>query len=154
MIDSESAATISLDESAEVPDYSGMPQLLSEQWLTEETRAELDPYEFDLERAASLLEEAGWTNNNGTWETPSGETAQYSITFPSDYADYPPSCQFIAETMTEFGIQVDLDGIESPNIAERMNAGNYDLLAYSWGGGNPHPHFAYSSAFITENYPI
>lgn len=154
MIDSESAGTISLDESAEVPDYSGMPQLLSEQWLTEETRAELDPYEFDLERAASLLEEAGWTNNNGTWETPSGEPAHYSITFPSDYADYPPSCQFIAETMTEFGIQVDLDGIESPNIAERMNAGNYDLLAYSWGGGNPHPHFAYSSAFITENYPV
>ncbi|MGP9539638.1 ABC transporter substrate-binding protein [Brachybacterium sp. AOP43-C2-M15] len=153
-IDKESAGTISLDKSVQIPDMSGMPQLLSEQWLDDGTRSELDAYDFDDSRAASLLEEAGWTFSNGTWATPSGDAASYSITFQSDFADYPPSAQFIAEQLTEFGITIELDGIESPNMTERVHTGNFDIVTFSWGGGETHPHYAYSSAFITENEPI
>jgi peptide/nickel transport system substrate-binding protein len=135
-------------------DRSGLTNLLSEQWLDEDTRGQIDPYAYDLDRATSLLEEAGWTKDGDTWKTPKGDAAKYKITFQSDYADYPPSAQFIAEGLTEFGIQIELDGVESANITDRMYAGNYDILTYSWGGGETHPHYSFSSAFINENYPI
>jgi peptide/nickel transport system substrate-binding protein len=153
-IDAESAGTVSLDKSAKVADMSGLPNLLSEQWLTDETREKLDPYDFDLDRSKKLLEKAGWTFSNKVWKTPSGDEAKYKLTFQSDYADYPPSAQFIAEALTDFGITIELDGIESPNIADRMYAGKYDMMTYSWGGGEPHPHFAYAATLINVNTPI
>jgi peptide/nickel transport system substrate-binding protein len=153
-IDTEAAGVVSLDKSAMPSDRSGLTNLLSEQWLDEDTRGQIDPYAYDLDRATSLLEEAGWTKDGDTWKTPKGDAAKYKITFQSDYADYPPSAQFIAEGLTEFGIQIELDGVESANITDRMYAGNYDILTYSWGGGETHPHYSFSSAFINENYPI
>src|SRR5690625_1066062 len=96
-VDRHEAGMISLDESAEVSEtMSGMPQLLAEQWLDEETIAELNTYEFDQDRAAELLEEAGWSYSNGQWSTPEGDRAEYQITFQANFADYPPSAQYYA----------------------------------------------------------
>ncbi len=154
-INSEEAAIVSLDQSALVSEtMAAMPDLLAEQWLDDDTREQLDSYAFDQDRAAQLLEEAGWTKEGDNWMKPNGERASYSITFQSDYADYPPSAQYIAQQLTEFGITIELDGIESPNMSERVYAGNYDFATFSWGGGETHPQFSFSSAFILENYPI
>lgn len=154
-VDSQAATTVSLDEAGLVPQtMSGIPELLAEQWLDADTLAELNAYEFDQDRAAELLEEAGWSYSNGQWSTPQGDRAEYRITFQADFVRYAATARYYGEALTDFGIAVELDGIESPNMAERVHTGNFDIATYLWGGGEPHPHYAFTSAFITENEPI
>lgn len=154
-VDRAEAGVISLDKSAAVPEnMSGMPGLLEEQWLDDDTKGKLNKYPLDLDKAASLLEDAGWKRSNNKWMKPDGKPAEYAITFPSDFADWPPAIQYYAEKLNDFGFKIELDGIESPNLTERNNTGKFDMIARSWGGGETHPHFAYSGAFITDNYPV
>jgi peptide/nickel transport system substrate-binding protein len=154
-VDRAEAGLISLDASAKVSEtMSGMPSLLEARWLDEATKAKLNPYPFDQDKAAALLEEAGWKRSNNAWAKPDGKPAEYQFTFPSDYADYPPSAQYYAEKLTKFGIKIALDGIESPNMTDRIYTSRFDLATASWGGQEVHPHYAYSTAFINDNEPI
>lgn len=154
-VDRAEAGLISLDTSAKVSaTMSGMPALLDERWLDDDTKAKLNPYPFDQDKAAALLEEAGWKRSNNQWQTPDGKPAEYQYTFPSDFADVPPTAQYFAEKLTAFGIKVALDGIESPNMADRVAKSRFDICHGGWGGGDVHPQYAYTAAFITDNEPI
>ena len=153
--DREEGSIIAMDESGQAPEYlSGMAGLLEEQWLDEDTIAEFDPYEFDQDRAAELLEEAGWSRNNGRWVTPQGDTAEYRITFQSDQTNRPAIAQYLAEVLGDFGITLELDGIESANFTERLHTGQFDFITGTWGAGELHPQYHYSNAFIDENEPV
>lgn len=155
MVDREAATIISMDAAGGLPEtMSGMPELQAELWLDEATAAELDPYEFDQDRAAELLEDAGWTRSNGIWITPEGNGAEYAFTFQSDFAGYSATARYYAEELTNFGIAVELNGIESPNMSERLHTGQFDFATVAWGGDEPHPHYAYTSLFINDNEPV
>lgn len=154
-VDRAEAGVISLDASAKVSEtMSGMPSLLDERWLDDETKGKLNSYPFDQDKAAALLEEAGWKRANNAWTKPDGKPAEYQFTFQSDFADYPPSVQYYAEKLSAFGIKIELDGIESPNMTDRIYQSRFDLASASWGGQEVHPHYAYSTAFINDNEPI
>lgn len=154
-VDRAEAGLISLDASAKVSEtMSGMPSILDERWLDDDTKSKLNPYPFDLDKAAGLLEQAGWKRSNNQWQKPDGKPAQYKLTFPSDFADVPPSAQYYAEKLTAFGIKVELDGIESPNMTDRIYKSQFDFVTGSWGGQEVHPSYAYTTAFINDNEPI
>lgn len=154
-IDKHEATVVAMDVSGRVSEtMSGMASLLDEQWLDDDVRSELDPYEFDQDRAASLFEEAGWTRRDGRWLTPQGDAAEYQITFQSDQTNRPVIARYVSQQLGEFGIQIGLDGIDSPNLPARLYAGQFDIITSTWGAGEPHPHYAYSAAFIDENEPI
>lgn len=154
-VDRAEAGVIAFDQSAKPSEtMSGMPGLLDDEWLDEETRSQLSAYELDLDRAAALLEDAGWSRKKAQWRTPDGKAAEYQITFQSDFANSPPAAQYYAEKLTDFGIPLELDGIESANMSERISTGRFDLAFSSWGGGEVHPHFSYTAAFINNNEPI
>src|SRR5699024_9575056 len=78
-----------LAEAATPPQYmAGMIDLHVEQWLAEEDAARLNPYEHDLEKAAALLEEAGWSKDGDFWMDPDGNPAEYEIMFPAELANH------------------------------------------------------------------
>jgi len=153
--DKEEAAIVAQDEFGAVSEFmSGMAGLLEEQWLDEDTKAELDSYEFDQDRAASLLEDAGWSRDNGRWLTPDDEPATFTITFEADHTNRPAFAQYLAEVLGEFGITLELDGIEGANFTERLHTGQFELMVGNWGAGELHPQYSYSNAFIDENEPV
>ena len=66
---------------------SGMSDVMIPDWLSEEDAASLNQYEYDVEKAAALLEEVGWTKDGDTWKTPDGKDAAWEIVFPAEYVD-------------------------------------------------------------------
>lgn len=154
-IDREEAQLIVQDEFGQVSEHmTALPSVVQEQWIDEETISRLNPYEFDQSRAAELLEEAGWSLSNGTWMTPEGDPAQYDLTFYSDHTAYPALAQYLAEVLTDFGINIGLDGIESANLDQRRASGQFDMITTNWGSGELHPRDSFRNVFVVYNYPI
>lgn len=155
LFDRREATTAVYGDDGVTPEHlTGLPNLLNEQWLNEETLAELDPYDYDQDRAAVLLEEAGWTRDNGSWFKPSGDVAAYEFMFQGDQVNTPVLAQYLSEIFGEFGISLELDGIESGNYNQRLLLGQFDLASGIWGAGEPHPQASFRRSFFDFNFPV
>lgn len=154
-VDREEATVIAMDAAGTVSEtMSGMPSTLAELWLDDEVASELQGYPYDQDRASELLEEAGWQLTGGRWHTPDGVPAEYAFTFQSDFAGYSATARYYTEMLNDFGMSVELNGIESASIPERVHTGQFDFATMAWGGDEPHPHYAYTSVFINDNEPV
>jgi len=152
-IDRAQNGTVALAESGVPPQYmAGMSDSLVPLWMTEEDAAALNPYAYDPEMAAAMLTEAGWTKDGDTWKTPTGENAEFELSFPSEFADWSAAGQNLAEQLTAFGITISPRGVTFTQHPVDVNQGKFQLAIRAWGAaGNPHPHFSYSQAFFTHN---
>jgi len=152
-IDRSQNGFISLGESGIGQVYmTGMSDSLVPQWMSEDAIAGLNQYEYDVDKAASLLEEAGWTKDGDIWKTPEGNDAVYELLFPAEYADWSASGQDAAEQLTTFGIQISPRAVTYTQQPIDVNKGNFDLAIRGWGSStNPHPHYSYTQAFFTHN---
>jgi len=101
----------------------------------------LEPYPYDLERALSLLAEAGWTDSNGDGVLDrDGQPFALAV----DTLDaWRPLAREVAAQLQEIGIQVDVRYWEYRAIRSRLLAG--DRMAYldGWGDSafDPVGHF-------------
>jgi len=152
-INREQNGTVSLGDSGIAQKYmTGMSDNLVPQWLSQEAIDGLNQYEYDQDKAASLLEEAGWTKDGDTWKTPAGNDAVYDLLFPAEFADWSASAQDAAEQLTAFGIQINPSAVTHTQQPIDVNKGNFDLAIRGWGSSNnPHPHYSYTAAFYTHN---
>ena len=121
-------------------------------WLTEEDTNALSQYTTDLDAAAALLTEAGWSKDGDTWKTPAGEDAAYELMFPAEFADWSAAGQALAEQLTNFGIAVEPRAVTFTQVPVDVDKGNFQLAIQGWGSStNPHPHFSFTQAFFTNN---
>lgn len=79
----------------------------------------------DTERARTLLEDAGFSKNSGSWHTPDG--TKWKLNFPVGNWFSTPS-QLIADNLSQFGINVDhyVDEMATWNAEVEQNL-NYDI---------------------------
>jgi len=152
-VDRAQNGTVSLGESGIAQKYmTGMSDNLVPQWMSEDAIAGLNQYEYDVDKAASLLEEAGWTKDGDIWKTPEGNDAVYELSFPAEFADWSAAGQDLAEQLTAFGIQIEPRAVTFTQQPIDVNKGNFDLAIRGWGSSNnPHPHYSYAQAFYTHN---
>jgi peptide/nickel transport system substrate-binding protein len=152
-IDREQAGFVSLAESGVgVKQMSGMSDNFNEIWLEADVIAQLNPYEYDLDKATALLEEAGWSKDGDRWMDPDGNPAEYELIFPTEWADYAATGTNVAEQLTAFGIQVSARPITFTQIGTDVTDGRFQMAIQVWGASNnPHPHYSYVSAFFTQN---
>ncbi|WP_114856190.1 ABC transporter substrate-binding protein [Brachybacterium sp. YJGR34] len=156
LIDRETNGQISLAESGvAVESMVGFSDVLVEEWLTDDVKGKINSYELDLEKATSLLEEAGWTKSGDTWMTPEGDEAAYEIQFPQTYADWSAAGTNVAEQLTAFGIQVTARGLDDKQAPIDIDKGDFEMAIQSWGSStHPHPHFSFVTDLFTHNIPI
>jgi peptide/nickel transport system substrate-binding protein len=122
------------------------------QWLTEDAIAALNRYAFDREKAAVLLEEAGWTKDGDVWTMSNGEPARFELSHTAEFQDWTSAATDAAEQLMDFGIEIRLLGVTAAQIADEVNRGNFDLAIQGWGNStNPHPHFSFAQALFTYN---
>ncbi|MBA8795361.1 peptide/nickel transport system substrate-binding protein [Friedmanniella endophytica] len=133
----------------------GFSDNLVDNWLSADVKGKLDTYDYDTNKAAQLLTEAGWKKNGSSWQTPSGKTASYQLEYPSDYADWSACAKDIADQLTNFGIKIELRGVVSTQEPIDVAKGNFELAIQGWGNSTqPYPYFSFVQAFLTNNYPI
>lgn len=90
-IDRSQNGFVSLAGSGVAVEYmTGMSDNFVPSWMTAESIADLNPYEHDVEKAAALLQEAGWTKDGENWVMPDGTPARFELIFPPSTPIGPP----------------------------------------------------------------
>lgn len=152
-INKEENAFITLAESAKAPIcMCGFSDNLVDLWLSEEVQEQLNPYTQDLEMAEELMTSAGFTRDgDGVWMDSEGNRMEYELKVAAEFADNSASAENVAEQLTNFGIKVEVRGINFQQIPIDVSEGNFQMALRGWGAGNPHPQFSYEINFTQYN---
>ena len=122
---------------------SGILDSLTTVLLSADGVAALNPYEHNLDTAASLMEQAGYTRNaDGKWADASGATLTFQYTFPADFADFSAAARDATAQLNDFGFDITERALPWQQAAQAIREGDFDLSVWSWGSGSP---FAYNN---------
>lgn len=156
VINRKDVGTVALAESGvPVQFMAGFSDVQVPDWLTAEEQAQLDPYELDPDKAADLLEQAGWTKQGDEWHKPDGGRAKYELSYPAEFADNSAAGENVASQLTDFGIAVTGRGVTFTQHPIDVDKGNFEFAIRGWGSStHPHPHFAFVQDFFVHNFPI
>ena len=126
------------------PGTTAVPPALP-QWHAEPTT----PRSFDVEKAKTLLESAGYTlDGSGNRLDKEGKPITLRIYMPDSDENYPKAAQFIQEWWTELGIKVVTQVFDSatltdillpPEAGGEANKADYDIELWGWSG-SPDPN--------------
>ena len=99
-------------------------------------------YPYDVEAAAALLEEAGWTDEDedGVREQ-DGEPLRIEILNIAGQADRRQVVQIAQDLWSDIGVEAVIREIDGASFPPTMAAGDFQL-AYGWFGENQEPVFA------------
>jgi peptide/nickel transport system substrate-binding protein len=132
--------------------FSGILDSMTEQLMSPEGIAALNPYAFDLEGAAALMEEAGYTRNaDGKWADASGATISIEYTFPQDFADFSAAAQDATQQLNDFGFDISLRALPWQDARAAIYAGDFALSVWSWGAGSPFAEGHFNNPTIRFN---
>jgi len=154
IIDRAQNGTVSLGKSGIPVKYmAGFSDIEVPDWISAADQKKLDTYDKDHDRAAKLLEAAGWKKKGSTWMLPNGKPASYEIKFPQEYADWNPSGTNAASQLSSFGIKVTPRGETYTQVSPDVLAGKFDLVIQGWGSSSaPHPYYAFVTDLFSYNY--
>jgi peptide/nickel transport system substrate-binding protein len=152
-IDRDENGFISLAESGKRQVMmTGFADSVAESWLTDETKAALNHYDFDPARAEELLTGLGFTRDgDGVWLDDTGARMEFELTAPAEFADWSAAAENVAEQLTDFGIATTFRGVNFEQHPIDVRAGEFQMAIRDWGAANPHPSFAYLTNFTSYN---
>lgn len=155
-IDRKVNGEVSLGESGVGVDYmAGFSDNQLDDWLSADEKGKLVKYEKSADKAAELLQKAGWKKNGNAWTKPDGSAAKYEVSFPAQYADYSATGKNIAQQLAEFGFDMTPRGVDQAQMPIDVDKGNFQMGIQGWGSSTqPHPYFAFVTDLLTHNIPI
>jgi len=144
--------------SAADPLDAGLSERNREEYLggnvTEETLITFD----SPERAATLLEEEGFTQEGGNWYKPNGERWSFDLR-TWQHPVWSPICRNIASQWQDFGIDCSPAIGNTGTFFSEYPNGSYDIVV-EWGRGsaNPNPLIAFNRDMVgfgggSQGYP-
>jgi len=106
--------------------------------ISQDAIDQLDRYEFDTDRAAGLMEAAGFSlNDDGIWADADGNTLSAEWVFPAEFADFAAATLDAVEQLNAFGFDITAQGLPWQEIPDLIRAGDFELTVWSWGLGSP-----------------
>ena len=101
-------------------------------------------YKFDLNRANSLLDGAGYTRGpDGIRVDPSGKKLSFRLFGREDSEESKASVQFVQGWLKEIGIDTKVQIMAEDKLTEVIGNGEFDLFEWGWGV-EPDPDFQVS----------
>jgi peptide/nickel transport system substrate-binding protein len=113
------------------------------QWMPKQAIAQLNPYNYDPTKAATLLTSIGFKKKGDTWYTDKGKPMNYELIVPQEYADWLGAAQDAANQLTKFGIKTTVRGITFTQEPINIRQGQFQMAINAWGAGDIFPHFAF-----------
>ena len=111
-------------------------------WLSSEFLNKLTKYPYNPEKAAEILESAGYTKGaDGFWRTPDGKIVEFTVAVRSDYSDWVIAAKEITQQLKSFGFKVETELMPGQVYGGRLRGGEFDTAiefgAAWWGTGDP-----------------
>jgi peptide/nickel transport system substrate-binding protein len=106
--------------------------------LTQDVIDKLNRYEFNLEKAAELMESAGFTKNaDGKWADKDGKVVSSEYKFPAEFADFAGAAQDAIAQLNAFGFDITARSTPWQETAAAIRESNFELSVWSWAAQTP-----------------
>jgi peptide/nickel transport system substrate-binding protein len=102
---------------------------------------DLNPYEYNPEKAKELLAEAGWDPNQ-----------KLVLRYPTGNKPREMSAPLIQSSLKDVGIDVELQITDFATLLDDLKAGDYDLGLLGWTGASD-PDLITTILYASENVP-
>jgi peptide/nickel transport system substrate-binding protein len=103
--------------------------------------SKFNKYEPNTEKAAQLLESAGFSKQDGTWVDAEGKTLEFPYKIPSGWNDWTAGGQSIVQDLNEFGIEASLNPSQS-YWGDIYGNQEYVVAGLGWPDGKLYPYFS------------
>jgi peptide/nickel transport system substrate-binding protein len=107
---------------------AGSPGLIPQD--SEWYNSNIEQYEYDPDKAKQLLENLGYTLDDGQFKK-DGENLELELIAPSEYKDLG---QFIEQDLEDIGIDVEFKMLDVKAVDANVEAWEFDLSIYGHGG--------------------
>ena len=101
---------------------------------------------YDIEKANSLLEEAGWIIGDDGYRYKDGNKCSMTIYYNSDNAQEGTISEYLQSDFKAVGVELKVVGEEKQSFLDRQKSGDFDLQ-YSLSWGTPYDPQSYVSSF-------
>ena len=94
----------------------------------------LDSYEYDVEKAKSVLKEAGWEDKDGDGivENEDGEKLELTLVCQTNHPIREKTAVVIQENLKEIGVKIEIDSMEYSSVMDQVVA-NHEFDLYMMG---------------------
>jgi len=93
-------------------------------------------YEFDVDKANKILDDAGYKDSNGDGirDMPDGsKPLTFRLNYPNTESTYPRVAELLSEMWTKIGVKLDIQVVESDALtAQCCPALDYDIMIWGW----------------------
>ena len=94
----------------------------------------LEPYAYDVDEAARLLDEAGWTMWSDGIRAKDGQKLALDLLYNSDSVTEKTISEYLQSEYLKLGISLNIHGEEEQSYRDNMKAGNFDMVFnICWG---------------------
>lgn len=101
--------------------------------------SELEPWPYDPEAAAALLDEAGWVDTDGDGiRDKDGKPLKFDIAYSPVFAYFETTALVAQDQLSQLGMDVTVTSLEwAAYLNDVLLAQKFDASIVSWGGGSP-----------------
>ncbi|MFK7743935.1 MAG: extracellular solute-binding protein [Roseobacter sp.] len=83
-----------------------------------------------IRRALGLLEDAGWTAQNGVMSNADGASLAFTILLAQDSSENKAIADLYVNALSRLGVEVKIETTDSAQYVERINAFDFDMTTY------------------------
>ena len=111
---------------------------------------DVEKYEFDLNRAKALLQEAGLRLDGSRLLGADGQQVRLQVLFPVSSNPRQKIATYMQQQYRQLGIEVEVRGLDPNAYFEEVQKMNYDVSLGSWGGGSIDPDLSSKEQYISK----
>lgn len=111
----------------------------------------LNTYDLDLKKADDLLQKAGYKKDGDVYKDRDGKALEFELSAPSDYTDWMPAAQDVADQLTAFGIKITLRAIPDSQHRPEIRDGKFQMAIRLWGYPNALPFYAFRYTYLQNS---
>lgn len=98
---------------------------------------DLEPFEYNVDLANELLDEAGWEMGSNGIRTKDGQEMTLRILYDNNMVTGKVISEYLQATFLEIGIKIELTGLERQTYFDALKAGDFDI-AHNIAWGTPY----------------
>lgn len=97
------------------------------------TSENIEPYDFSLDKAKQLLDEAGWKLNSKGQREKDGEVFKINFSATADNPVVEALLPIMTQNYKELGIEIAAETLDFNAIMDKSNTGDFDMYFAAWG---------------------